>query len=255
MATVHLMPTGITTGTFNDEVGGVAVVPGTNQVVLAGDVIPSGSYQAAVVVLTAGGQLDTTFNGTGYRLDNPVVGSSARYKAVAVQPQRLGGYAIVVTGDANNSGIAARYTLSGSLDTTFGGAGTGYFSLPNTGTIAGTGGLTGYSTTSSGPGSYSAISVAKDGSLVIAGSQYYWNASTPADRYTALAVGHLSADGVLDTSFGTSAGFTYSTAIYQLNGSGGLALAPNDGGIVVCGTYATGTGTGVGGRVLRFTAP
>ena len=218
------------------------MVPGTNQVVMVGSTGP-----AAVVVLTAGGQLDTSFNGTGYRLDTPPGAVDATYSAVAIQPLPTGGYAIVAAGSGhlpNNSysALAARYSLSGSLDTSFGGTQTGYYFQTGGTTVSGVGALSGYFTTSSGPYAFAAIGVEQDGSLVLGGSQYYWDAA--GNTYTTLAVGHFSADGVLDTTFGTNNGFTYVTAINGLLGPNELAIDPTTGKIVVCN-----------GKVARLTAP
>jgi hypothetical protein len=64
-----------------------------------------------------------------------------------------------------------------------------------------------------------------------------------------MAVGHLSANGILDTAFGPNGnGFSY--AMIGLDSSVyALAIDPNDGGILACGI-----GSGTAG-FARFTAP
>ena len=232
-----------------DTVGGMALVPGTNQVALVGDVGGQNTTPAVVIVLNAAGHLDTTFHGTGYLTDIPPGAEGASYSAVVVQPTASGGYAIVATGSGiypdgqgtTSSALAARYTLSGSVDTTFGGAGTGYYFQANVMTMPFGGAGSGY-TTFTLPNALTRVALEKDGSLVFGGYQYYWDAA--GNTSTALVVAHMSADGVLDTTFGSNGGFTYLTAIGNFYG---FALDPN-GGIVA-------SGAGNGATVLRLTHP
>ncbi len=209
------IPGGSTSGPAN----AMAVVPTTGQVVLA-----ASAGSAAVVVLTSSGGLDTSFNGTGYEL---YAGATA-FNGVAVQQEGSGQYEIVVSGAGSSSSVVGRYFLSGAVDTSFGGAGTGFFAVASGMTI-------------------NTLQLAADGSIIVGGSQTY--TATDGSQHTEMAVGHLSANGTLDTSFGPNGnGFSY--AMVGVNSSvTALAIDPNDGGIVACGTSDGTAG------FARFTAP
>jgi uncharacterized delta-60 repeat protein len=203
-----------------DYVHALAVVPTTGQIVLAGNA----SSSAAMAILTSAGALDTSFNGTGYE----VYTGAGVFNGVAIQQESPTLYEIVVSGSGSNSSVVGRYFLSGAVDTAFGGAGTGFFTIGS--------GLT-----------INTLALEKDGSIIVGGSQTY--TATDGSQHTEMAVGHLSAGGILDTSFGPNGnGFSYAM-IGQDSTVYGLAIDPNDGGILACGL-----GSGTGGFV-RFTAP
>jgi uncharacterized delta-60 repeat protein len=216
----------VNVGGVNDTFGGLAVTP-AGGVVLVGQ-ISGATLPAAVVALTPSGQLDTTFNGTGYRLDTfPAISAQTRYDAVTIQPTAGGGYDIVVAGaihltdDNRWNGLVDRYTSAGQLDATFG-----------------TGGIT----VARDAYLFNDVGLEADGSIVVAGVGYHTNPDGSISYPT--AVGHLSADGTLDTTFGTDG-----TGIAQLPAGWGrsLAIAP-DGRIVVAGRGSPAT-------IARLTAP
>jgi uncharacterized delta-60 repeat protein len=244
-AAIKLTPAGLPDASFGaggfavanvggggEMVKGMAVTP-AGGIVMAGTV---GSY-AAVVAFTAAGQLDPSFNGTGYRMDNLAgAGGATGYKAVAVQPLAGGGYGIVVAGDLetdHNYGLVARYTATGQFDATFGSGG---FLV-------------------TGPSSFRDVALAADGSIVVAGAAFFVTESD-GQLHHEMAVGHLTADGAMDTTFGT-AGTGIST-VPPINATGSddansLAIAP-DGQIVIAG-ITNATLSTQQAAFARFTAP
>jgi uncharacterized delta-60 repeat protein len=199
-AAIKLTPAGQTDTTygsggsavFNLGVGvsptpeGMAITP-AGGVVMVGEVTgPAGVIEA----LTPTGQLDTTFNGTGYRVDNfPGTGGTTYFEAVTVQPLAGGGYDIVVAGRVAgaDSGLVARYTSGGQLDPTFA-----------------TGGL--FITTV--VSEFTSVKVEADGSVALAGRAQYTDAG--GNIYYQIAVGHLFVDGTPDITFGTAGnGFSF----------------------------------------------
>jgi uncharacterized delta-60 repeat protein len=172
------------------NVGGVQVVGGMAVTPSGGVVMVGSGYgnNGVVLALTSSGQLDTTFNGTGYRVDNFGTSGSpvTEFDGVAVQPTGGGAYRIVVGGRAfvggpNSSGLVVAYTSSGQLDTTF---------------------ATGGVFTTAAAGDFSRVALEADGSIVVVGYAYYTNPD--GSLSTQGVVGHLYAGGTVDTSFGTS---------------------------------------------------
>ncbi len=193
----------------------MAVVPGTGQIVMVGDTGGDAAGDGCVAVFTAGGKLDSSFNGTGYMqaTTNPING----FVGVALQGNVAQGFKIVVAGGDS----IARYFLSGALDTTFGGAGTGYFVAPLLNPLDPQTGS-----------SFGSLTLESDGSIVVGGSQSYL--TSPNNYQTEMMVAHLSVDGTLDTTFGPNGtGFTYPTN--EAHGVYSLAIDPTDNRIVACG--------------------
>jgi uncharacterized delta-60 repeat protein len=219
-------------GGAHDQVGGMAVTPGGG-VVMVGSVLSYG----AVVAFTPAGQLDPAFNGTGSRVDNFAgSGGATGYDAVAVQPLAGGGYGLVVTGALqtdSNYGLAARYTAAGQLDPTFGSGG--------------------YLVTAAAA-DFQDVAVLADGSLVVAGYAWYTGADGRPD-HRQMAVGHLTADGGLDTTFGTAGtGISTVPPIDPLGADDGYGLAIGPDGRIVLAGY-TGNGSTRRAAFARFTAP
>jgi uncharacterized delta-60 repeat protein len=212
----------------------MAVTP-AGGVVLVGGL----SSNAAVVAFTAAGQLDPTFNGTGYRVDNLAgAGGGTGYDAVAVQPLAGGGYGIVVAGwdvpagVEYSSGVVARYTSAGQLDPSFGSGG---FLV------------------TSAAGEFHGVALAADGSVVVGGFAWYTNPNGEVRHQ--MAVGHLTADGAADPTFGTAGnGISVVPPLDPLNGDAAAAVAVGpDGRIVLAGD--TGGGSTRQAAFARFTAP
>jgi uncharacterized delta-60 repeat protein len=216
-------------GGRDDNPLGMAVTP-AGGVVLVGD---AGNF-GAVVAFTAAGKLDTTFNGTGSRLDQ-VNGTTTYFDAVTVQPTAGGGYGIVAVGatfppGAGRSGLVVRYTSVGQLDPTFGASGI---------------------VITSNAAEFMAVGLEADGSIVVAGTAWFTNPN--GDLRTQMAVGHLSAGGSWDTTFGTAGtGISVVPPLDPINGGDkALCLAIDaDGSIVIGGM----TGSGMV-AFDRFSAP
>src|SRR5262249_20792674 len=148
---------------------GMAVTPSGGVVMVGAGRGPS----AIILALTSTGQLDTTFNGTGYRIDQVIGTDSIYYHAVAVQPAARGGYRVLVAGQAfsggTDSGLVVAFTSAGQFDPTF---------------------ATGGVFTTAVADAFKNVALEADNSIVVLG-----------DSGAGLGlVGHLSADGVLDTS-------------------------------------------------------
>jgi uncharacterized delta-60 repeat protein len=235
---IKLNPAGLMDATFgaggNAVVGGISGTVGGMAVTPSGGVVMVGttSQSGEVVALTATGQLDTSFNGTGYRVDNVAGASQTYFDAVTVQPLAGGGYRLVVGGCAfvpgpfARSGLVVAYTSGGQLDSTFGAGGV---------------------FTTSAAGEFERVALEADNSIVAAGYAYY----TQPDGSLAgqAAVAHLSADGAADTSFGT-AGTGVSLLPPPFDGGTNYGLA-----IDALGRIVLGYDGGDQAILARLTAP
>jgi uncharacterized delta-60 repeat protein len=207
---------------------GMAVTP-------SGGVVMVGAYQYGVIAaFTSSGQRDTGFNGTGYRVDNISGANFTYFDAVAVQPSTGGGYRLVVAGTASlnaRNGLVVGYTSGGQFDSTFG-----------------TGGV--FTTTAAAE--FSRVALEADGSIVAAGYAYWTNPS--GQVWQQIAVGHLSADGTADTTFGTGGtGISLVTPLYTSGGENAYSLAIDPSGRIVV-TFETGVNSDQA-ALLRLTAP
>jgi uncharacterized delta-60 repeat protein len=225
-AAVKLTPDGLTDTTFG--VGGIALANagGVDNFPQGMAVTPSGGAVlvgnagqfGAVVAFTSAGKLDTTFNGTGTRVDQ-VNGTTTYFDAVAVQPTAGGGYGIVVVGatfppGAGRSGLVVRYTSAGQFDPTFGAYGV---------------------VITTNAKEFFAVGLEANGSIVVSGNAWFTNPN--GDQGQQMAVGHLSADGSLDTTFGPAEN---GISVVPLNAGGGDTTAfclaiDTDGSIVIGG--------------------
>jgi uncharacterized delta-60 repeat protein len=192
-----------------------------------------GPFPAVIVDFTPAGQLDTSFNGIGYRLERIPGWAATGFNGVAIQPAAGGGYGIVVAGSGDvlngpGQGLVLRYTSAGQLDPTFG---------------------TGGTFITSSVSAFRDVALEPDGSIVAAGTVPYTNPDGTVVNHQ-MAAAHLGADGAADVSFGTS--------------GTGLALGPLDGGIayavaidplgriVLAGSNQAGAASA---EFERFTAP
>lgn len=171
----------------------------------------------AIVRYNVDGTLDTSFNGTGILKDRFTSTDTDAYATgVFVQGAGLGARTITVTGGGSSSTAAyfglARYTGSGSLDTTFGSG-------------------TGKTTFSFGPldsDEAEALTV-QAGKLVLGG----YSSINTSDLYNvAYAAARFNSDGSLDTSFGNNGVVTADVSGYS--GAQGVGIQP-DGKIVIVG--------------------
>jgi uncharacterized delta-60 repeat protein len=81
---------------------------------------------AALARFNTNGTLDTAFGTAGKVLLNVAAGLGNGFRGVTVQPDGK----IIAVGAAGPDGLVARFNTDGSLDTTFGGAGTGWVAQP-----------------------------------------------------------------------------------------------------------------------------
>jgi uncharacterized delta-60 repeat protein len=219
---------------YGSEHAATALADGGIAVVTAGGGDDVGDFAPPAVLVrryTTAGALDPGFGGgdrTIGGLPGPAIGRS-----ILELPDRklLLGATVVINGEA--SWLLARLHPDGSLDQTFGDAGSAVVALPGTREAS-----TKPSTTRTAPRS---LLIAPDGTLTIAG--------TAVDATTGLAIGavaKLTADGLPDPAYGNggdalirlAAGINTFVAGAALASDGGIAavghtqIAPNlDGGL------------------------
>jgi uncharacterized delta-60 repeat protein len=220
-------------GNAGSAAGSIVLAPNGDAILAGGTKLstPGGLADAGLIVaVTPAGKLDTGFNGTGY-----VATLGPGYSGLGFNDVVIQGSKIVVCGGAtgspfpNGSGaVLARYGLSGGLDATFGSG--GYFAT-------------------GGAERFNALALEPDGSIVAGGWQTY--DAGDVVPYNEMAFAHLSADGAIDTAFGTlGTGFVYVQAGPQ---SEVLDLVvASDGPIVAVGYGYTTRRTG---SLVRLTAP
>jgi uncharacterized delta-60 repeat protein len=179
-------------GNAGSSAGAIALAPNGDAIVAGGTKLstPSGQADAGLIVaVTPAGKLDTAFNGKGY------VGTlGPGYSALGFNDLLIQGSNVVVcggpTGNQLQNGmgaLVARYDLTGALDTTFGAG--GYFTTGNAFW-------------------FKSLAPEPDGSLVAGGKQTYVANDGSTDNEMAFA--HLTANGAIDTSFGSrGTGFVY----------------------------------------------
>jgi uncharacterized delta-60 repeat protein len=206
----------ISGGSTPDTPKGLAVTA-SGEVVLAGYAFPAGASvsSSCLVALTPTGQLDRNFNGTGYLTQNfgPSGNQYTEFDAVAAQGNTIIAAGVVDGSDWGlNQGLVARYTLSGALDPTFGSLATpGYF-------------------LAAADSHFTAVGLEPDGTIALGGWGYYMTPNGWTERGL---VSHLSANGVLDTSFGSDgSGVAYYGVL--VNASVTMSIAP-DGSLLLSG--------------------
>jgi hypothetical protein len=112
-----------------------------------------------------------------------------------------------------SQGVVSRYSLTGVLDTTFGA--NGYYITGLYGVLA-------------------AVTLAPDGSIIVTGAENFIPQGSTTYT-TEMIVGHLSANGQADASFGSNgSGF----AVIAAAGSGGFSAVWDNGNIVLGGAGA-----------------
>jgi len=168
----------------------------------------------ALIRYNANGSLDTTF-GTGGIVTNTIVSGYSNASGIAVQADGK----IVLAGSCNDGSkldfAVARYTANGSLDTTFGTNGVVATSVGSTSDIA------------------NSVAIQPDGKIILAGasSNSSYNSDFALVRYTA--------DGLLDTTFGT--GGVVVTAIVSGNDTPYTVAVLTDGKIIAAGYSYNGS--------------
>lgn len=163
--------------------GQVITTDSNGKILVGGQVKISSLYDSTLLRFNADGSLDASFDSNGYVIMSAGTGHDSVW-AVAVDSNGR----IVISGrsvDASDGEdmYIARYTDSGSLDTTFG----------STGIVT-------YSSGNGDDGSFS-LAIDNNGRLLVAG--YLSNSDKD------LAVWRYNTDGSLDTTFGSSGVFVY----------------------------------------------
>ncbi len=210
----------------------------------------------AVARLNANGTIDTSFNGTGYRLvdftpTNTTGNVSDTPTSLALAP----GGKIVVAGSTQTPGsvvngtpvlgsqdmAVARLNADGSLDTTFNKTGEQVVAFDLGGANSDIA---------------SAVTVGSDGKVILAGSAGLADITSGADTFSTsdIAVARLNSDGSLDGSFGTGG---KKTVAYDLGGdksdsASAVALAGTN--IVLVGTSSVSTGSSSAGNSANSTS-
>jgi uncharacterized delta-60 repeat protein len=222
-----IVSTGFASG--DDKASGVAV-DSSGRIVVAGTSFNGSNNDFAVARYTATGSLDFSFNGTG-RVTTPFGSSDDVATCVAIDSSGR----IVVAGYTNTGGSSgidfaiARYNTNGSLDTTFGTAGTGKVITP-----IGSGSATDEIT---------AITFDSSGRIVVAGF------SASGSNSLGFAVARYNPNGTLDTTFNSTGKVMTSFGSTQ-DLARGIAI-DGSGDIVVVGNTSNGTNTDF--AIARYT--
>jgi uncharacterized delta-60 repeat protein len=202
----------------NDQGMALAIQAATGKVIVVGQKCAASwdPCDAAVLRLNSNGSLDTTFHGTGWRTDDFGGGNNGSL-AVALQS----GGRIVAAGSMFNKATGnsdfsiLRYTVGGTLDTTFSGDGKQSVSF--------------------GAGRWDvarAIAVQPDGKIVVAG-----RSCAGSNAGCNFAIARLNSSGALDSTFNATG--RQITDFGASETAFGLALQA-DGKIVLAGVKDTG---------------
>jgi len=192
------------------SLGGCVLVQPDGKILIAGRAAAvNEQFNYAVVRYNSDGQLDTTFNGTGFVSYDFESASSDEFSEAALQPDGK----IVLVGrtflpDVTFDIGVIRLNSNGSLDTSFNGTGKLRIGSPNINEE-------GY-----------AVSIQTDGKIVVGGSQ-----QNPDYKFL---IARLNANGTFDNSFGTN-GITTTGVGTQADAIRGTAIFPN-GKIIAAGS-------------------
>jgi uncharacterized delta-60 repeat protein len=203
--------------------------------------------------LNSNGTLDTTFGSGG--LDETGDGMGARAMVLQAASSDPNGYEILTggIGPVGPAGVFPRYSAelarfhsNGTVDTSFGSGGAVLLNPPIDPAQSASGYIERDATTSS-------IALEADGSILAAGNTDFGTTSSKigGDPF----VTHLSADGVLDTSFGNNSGFAvsvFSPEGYQVGGIGQVKVDAA-GNIVAVATATSSTGDTYS-TLIRYTS-
>ncbi|WP_238254220.1 beta strand repeat-containing protein, partial [Methylobacterium bullatum] len=217
-----------------DDQGQSVTLQADGKIVVAGQALGSGTGEDfAVVRYNANGSLDTSF-GTGGKIITQVGAGSSDDIARSITVQADGKIVAVGYGAGSGTGddfAVVRYNTDGSLDTGFG---TGGKILTPVG--AGTAQDQGLS-----------VTVQADGKIVVAGSGLGSGTSTD------FAVVRYTADGSLDTGFGTGGKILTPIGAGTSSDIGQSVTVQPDGKILVAG-YGQGSGSGFDFELVRYNA-
>ena len=202
----------VTTDFGGDDAAFAVALQNDGKVVVAGfAILPGSEWRFAVGRYDANGALDSTF-GAGGKVTTDLGGANLAH-SVAIQSDGK----IVAAGDSAGGFALARYTINGSLDSTFGSG--GKVTTPFGFTAAGR-----------------SVAIQSDGKIVVAG--------LVGISAIDVAVARYDVDGSLDSTFGTGGKVTTD---FGANDIGDSVAIQNDGKIVVAGYTTSGladSGTG-----------
>ncbi len=178
-------------------------------------------FRLFVARFTTTGQLDNSFAGTGYLIDDVIAGSNHAGWEVLVQADGkiLVGGATGGRGGASADAFVARYNTDGSRDTDFGAG--GFRQIIRTDTDENLLGMV----------------LRQDGRIVIGGS------TNPANSFDTFFA-QFTADGDLDPSFSGDGIAIHNLSVNGTDSASGIDLFP-DGRLAFTGTYASGVNAGV----------
>jgi uncharacterized delta-60 repeat protein len=210
---------------FNDDAG-LLIQPSNDDIVVGGGIYSNTADSPfALVRYTANGTLDPTF-GNGGEVVTPIAGKDAYINSLALENGDI------VAGGWWNSGpptaygwALARYTLSGSLDTTFGSGGIVTIPAPTPPTENTTSSIRSSIT----PDNITSLLVQPNGQIVAVGYA--------SNGYGCWALARFNSDGTLDGTFGSGGIVTSAPAGNDM--ALGAALQSN-GQIAVVGGQAQG---------------
>ncbi len=205
-----------TSFTAGDDVANAAVLQSDGKIIAAGRAGAGVTSDFALARYNSDGSLDTTF-GTGGLVITSSTGNTNTFRAVVLQPNGK----IIAVGDARFGGgeldfVLARYNSDGSLDTTFGIAGTGLVTTALT----------------AGNNLANAAVLQPDGKIIAAGR------ATIGGSNFAFALARYDSDGILDPTFGTG-GFVLNSFTAGQDRAQAAVLQP-DGKIIAVGAVQIG---------------
>jgi len=200
-------------GTASGDKANAVAIQSDGKIVVGGSSNNGTDDDFAVVRYSSAGILDPNFNTDG-KLTTPIGGSNDIANAVAVQTDGK----IVVAGSTfnglDNDFALARYTITGTLDTSFGALGTGVVTT----------------TLSAGEDVINSLAIQSNGMIVAAG---YASDDFAVARYTIT--------GTLDVnSFGGGDGIVTTDFFGATDRAFSIAIQPDDGKLVVAGFTDSG---------------
>ena len=211
----------------NGGTSGSIVLNGDGSIVVSGTFTTGGGNRFMIAKFTAAGALDTTFGTNGSSVVSAFGGQSDIGVGLAARPG--GGYFVVGSGFLPTSSVSdtevAAFNASGQLDTTFNGVNPG-FAVVDLGVPA---------------ASANASVIQPDGKVVVAGVVGGNTSGTcdPTQSASKAVVARYLADGTLDTSFNSPAGYI---TIGTMRRAGAVTL-DGSGNIVVGGCGITLVGS------------
>lgn len=228
----RLKPAGILDKTFNttgkvikdlgkgEQGVGLAIDPATGKIVVDAQICDDEACDLLVLRYNTNGSLDTSFNGTGYRIVDYGSGDNGSFGAITIQSDGkvlVSGYMFNSTN--NNYDMAIyRFTTKGALDTTFNGSGKKALAFG-----------------SGRQDMANAILVQPNGKILVAGTTQ--DVSFGNGNF---AIARLNANGSLDTTFNSTGKQTTNLGGNDTVGISGMAIQ-SDGKIILGGSKDTGT--------------